>query len=99
MFILFNVIIAIVLGLIDNASGLADPSTGWGPLSGLYTLFIILPSLAVGVRRLHDTGKSGWWLLISLIPLLGGIWLLVLLVSDSQGDQNEYGPNPKAVAA
>jgi len=63
----------------------------------LYSLAIFIPSLAVGVRRLHDTGRSGWWLLISLIPLIGTIWLFILLVLDSNPGDNKYGPNPKGV--
>ena len=54
-----------------------------------------IPSLAVTVRRLHDTGKSGWWLLIAFIPFIGAIVLLVFLVQDSHPGTNEWGPNPK----
>ncbi|GAB4342018.1 MAG: DUF805 domain-containing protein [Candidatus Abyssubacteria bacterium] len=62
-------------------------------------LAVLLPGVAVTVRRLHDTGRSGWWLLIGFVPLIGGIVLLVFMVFDSQPGQNEYGPNPKALAA
>ena len=58
-------------------------------------LAILVPSLAVSVRRLHDTGKSGWFILVGLIPLVGGIILLVFMVSDSTPGDNQYGPNPK----
>lgn len=58
-------------------------------------LGIIVPSLAVGVRRLHDTGKSGWFLLFGLIPFVGGLILLVFMVMDSTPGPNQYGPNPK----
>jgi uncharacterized membrane protein YhaH (DUF805 family) len=58
-------------------------------------LAVLVPSLAVMIRRLHDIGKSGWWFFISFIPLIGSIWLLVLLVTDSQPGENQYGPNPK----
>jgi len=51
--------------------------------------------LGVTIRRLHDIGKSGWWILIGLIPLIGGIWLLILMLGDSQPGDNQYGPNPK----
>lgn len=64
----------------------------------LYMIFLlasIIPSLAVQVRRLHDTSRSGWWLLIAFVPIIGGIWLIVLFVLDSHGD-NKYGPSPKA---
>lgn len=61
----------------------------------IYSLAILIPSLAVLVRRLHDIGKSGWMMLISFIPVIGGIWLLVLLVMDGDNGSNIYGPNPK----
>jgi uncharacterized membrane protein YhaH (DUF805 family) len=63
----------------------------------LYALAIILPSLGVFVRRLHDTGRTGWWILIGLIPAIGGIVLFVFSVMDSQPGDNKYGPNPKGV--
>jgi uncharacterized membrane protein YhaH (DUF805 family) len=56
---------------------------------------MFIPGLAVAVRRLHDVGKSGWMLLIGLIPLVGAIWLFVLMVTDSDPGENQYGPNPK----
>lgn len=95
MFVLFNLIFAIVAMVLDNVLGLANEQTGYGIIYTLYTLGVLLPSLAVLVRRLHDIGKSGWWIFISLIPLIGAIWLLVLLVTDSQPGDNQYGPNPK----
>ena len=95
MFILFNMIFTIVAMVLDNVLGIAMEGIGYGPLYGLYLLAIIIPSITVGVRRLHDIGKSGWMMLISLIPLIGGIWLLVLFVTDGNPDENEYGANPK----
>ena len=89
MFVLFNLIIAIVLSVIENAIGLK------GFFSTIYSLAVLLPSLGVSVRRLHDTNRSGWWLLIALIPLVGAIVLLVFMVQDSQPGANEYGANPK----
>ena len=61
----------------------------------LYCLAALIPSLAVGVRRLHDSGNSGWMMLVGLIPLVGGIWLLVLFCQDSQPGANRWGANPK----
>jgi uncharacterized membrane protein YhaH (DUF805 family) len=61
----------------------------------VYSLATLIPSLACCVRRLHDTNRTGWWILISLIPILGGIWLLVLLATDGDPGNNLYGPNPK----
>lgn len=89
MFVLFNYIFTIAAFILDIVFR-------WGPIFlVLYSLFVLVPSLAVGARRMHDQGKSGWWLLISLVPLIGGIWLLVLLCTDSQPGANQYGPNPK----
>jgi uncharacterized membrane protein YhaH (DUF805 family) len=95
MFVLFNLIFAIVAMILDNVLGTAIEDVGYGVFYLLYVLAVLVPSLAVVVRRLHDIGKSGWWIFISLIPLIGGIWLLVLLVTDSQPGENQYGPNPK----
>ncbi len=89
-FILFNIVILIVLGIISAVVG--DDS---GILGGLYSLAVFIPGLAVSVRRLHDVGKSGWMLLITLIPAIGVIWLLCLMVRDSNPGDNKYGPNPK----
>lgn len=63
-------------------------------LSSIFSVFIILPNIAVSVRRLHDVGKSGWMLLINLIPIIGFIWLLVLMLRKSDAGDNKYGPNP-----
>ena len=89
MFILFNTIIAFVLAFVEGLVG------GPGVAANLYGLAVLIPSLAVGVRRLHDTGRSGWWLLISLVPVVGAIVLLVFMVQDSHAEANQYGPNPK----
>ena len=95
-FFLFNLIISMVLGIISGIIG-AVIGDDLGIIIILYNLAIFIPSIAVGVRRLHDVGKSGWMLLISLIPLIGAIWLLVLMVTDSNPGDNKYGPNPKGI--
>ena len=97
MFVLFNMIFAIVAMILDNILGIAIDGVGYGPLYGLYALAVLIPGLAVSVRRLHDVGKSGWMILIALIPLIGSIWLLVLMVTDSNPGENQYGQNPKEV--
>ncbi|MCU0843621.1 MAG: DUF805 domain-containing protein [Spirochaetes bacterium] len=89
MFFLFNIIISFVIGFIDGLVGTV------GILSIVYALGMLLPGLGVSIRRLHDTDRSGWWLFISLVPIVGFIVLLVFLVSDSQPGENKYGPNPK----
>ncbi len=88
MFVLFNTLFAIATMFLDNAIGMASETTGYGPVYGLYTLAMLIPSIAVGVRRMHDVGKSGWFLLIP-------IYNLVLACTDSEPGDNEYGPNPK----
>ena len=64
-------------------------------LGGIFSLAVLLPGVGVAVRRLHDTGRTGWWLLIGLIPLVGEIVLLVFMVQDSAPGTNAYGPSPK----
>jgi len=98
-FILFNLIASVVLTVIDFMTGLLDAELGIGLLSGLYSLAVLIPSLAVTVRRLHDTDRSGWWLLIGLVPLLGAIVLLVFMLLDGTPGDNQHGANPKGVAA
>ena len=96
MFILFNMIFCIVAVILDNLMGLTiSPEMPYGVFYFLYCLAVLIPGLAVTVRRLHDTGRSGWMFLICLIPFIGGIWMLVLTVQDSD-DDNRFGPNPKA---
>jgi uncharacterized membrane protein YhaH (DUF805 family) len=99
MFFLFNLIITLVLALIDSLTGTFSSQAGLGLLSGLYSLAVLIPSIAVTVRRLHDTGRSGWWILLGLIPVIGGIILLIFMVLDSQPGENQYGPDPKAALA
>ena len=91
-FALFNIIISIALAVIDAITGI-------GLLGGLYTLVVLIPSIAVSVRRLHDTDRNGCWLLIALIPLIGAIVLLVLMVQDGKPGENQYGSNPKGAIA
>ena len=99
MFALFNFIFAIVAIILDNIFGTAIENVGYGIFYSLFALAVFLPSLAVLVRRLHDVGKSGWFILIGLIPIIGGIWLLILMVTDGQPGENKYGANPKTDGA
>ena len=98
-FALFNVIFSLVATILDNVLGIALEGIGYGPLYGLYVLAMLIPGIAVTVRRLHDVGKSGWMFLIILIPLVGAIWLLVLFCTDSQLENNKWGQNPKEISA
>ncbi len=94
-FALLSILITIVLVIIDSVTGTFNDEAGLGLLSGLYSLAVLIPSISVGVRRLHDTNRCGWWLLISLIPIIGTIMLIVLFASDSKPEENQYGLNPK----
>lgn len=96
MFTLFNVLIAFGLLIIDQVSGLNKATKGFSPLYSIYSLGMFIPSLAVSVRRLHDTNHRGWWILIGVIPILGWILLLVWFVTDGDSGRNEYGQDPKA---
>ncbi|EWT02336.1 membrane protein [Intrasporangium oryzae NRRL B-24470] len=91
-FALFNFLVLMVANFIDRAIGLNSA------LYGVVALALLLPGLAVGVRRLHDTNRSGWFLLLGLIPLVGAIVLIVFCVQDSQAGMNQYGPSPKLVS-
>ena len=95
MFILFYLLTAIVLGIIDKIIGTYSVERGMGLLQMIYYLAVLLPSLAVMARRLHDTGKSGLWILFFLIPIIGWIVWLIFMVQDSQDGDNEYGAYPK----
>ncbi len=97
-FVLFYFLFAIGLALIDGITGTFNQASGMGLLSGLLTLGLLIPSIAVSIRRLHDTDRSGWWLLIAFIPLIGAIVLLVFCVQDSSPGDNRFGANPKAAA-
>ena len=95
MFVLFNIIFAIVAMILDNILGTAMEGVGYGLIYTLYMLAVLIPSIAVTVRRLHDTARSGWWILIALIPFIGWIWLLVLMILEGNAGENKYGPSPK----
>lgn len=97
MFTLFNTIFLIVAIIVDNVIKLTLPGVlPYGILYFICAFAVLIPGLAVSVRRLHDVGKSGWMILISLIPIVGSIWLLVLLVTESDPYENAYGQNPKS---
>jgi uncharacterized membrane protein YhaH (DUF805 family) len=87
MFVLISIIIQVILTLL-----------GFETIAAIISLLLIIPNISVGARRLHDTGRSGWWQLIHFVPLIGLIVMIVFLVQDSV-DDNEYGPNPKAEAS
>jgi len=93
-FTLFFALGAVALGMADLALGLYSESTGLGLLGSLWMLAMLVPSTTVTVRRFHDTGRSGWWLLVFLVPLIGLLGLY-FMVKDGDPGANEYGPDPK----
>ena len=98
-FSLFSFIIILVLSVIDIVTGTFNVNVGLGLLGGIYTLAVLIPSIAVSVRRLHDTDRSGWWFLINGIPLIGVIVFLVFTAQDGTPGGNQYGSNPKGTTA
>lgn len=94
-FALANLILVIIAMVLDNVLGIAFAGIGYGPIYGLLALATIVPSIAVGVRRLHDVNKSGWFYLIAFVPFIGAIWLLVLFCTEGTAGENQYGPDPK----
>ncbi|HEY2190834.1 MAG TPA: DUF805 domain-containing protein [Actinomycetospora sp.] len=105
MFVLVNVIISVILGIIDSAIGTASlyaaggtASYSPGILGGIYGLAVLIPSIAVTVRRLHDTDRSGWWFFIQLIPVVGAIVMLVFACLEGTRGPNRFGADPKMEA-
>ena len=106
-FILFNILISMALGFIDqwtdnivHETDLGSLSGGnyigfLGVLSGIYSLGVMIPAMAVSVRRLHDTDRSGWWLLINFVPVIGAFVFFYFMVLESNPERNEYGASPK----
>jgi len=94
-FVLVNLVIALVLGMVD---GVLRRMVGMGPLGMLYGLAVLVPSIAVAIRRLHDTDRSGWWVLLGLVPIVGLV-LIWFLAQDTMASTNRYGQNPKLALA
>lgn len=95
IFALFNMIFGITAIVLDMLLEISFTESGYGPIYLLYMLAMLIPGLAVAVRRLHDVGKSGAMILVGFIPFAGAIWLLILFLRDSNPGENQYGPNPK----
>jgi len=93
-FFLVHFIIGCILRFVESFADIAfESSLYWS-----YWGAVFLPGMAVSVRRLHDTGRSGWWNLIALVPIFGAIVLLAFAVQDSDSGENQYGPNPKEIS-
>lgn len=91
MFMLFNIIVTCIIAVIDSAMGTVI-------LGVIYALAVFIPSIGVSIRRLHDTNRSGWWLLIAFLPLIGSLVLLVFFVLEGTAGENSHGVDPKQVA-
>jgi len=97
---IFGILLMIIDGIIGgNIENFSHEAGGVGLLGGIYSIAVLIPHIAVSVRRLHDTNHSGWWLFIGLVPFIGVIILLVFMALDSKPGENQYGPNPKGVTA
>lgn len=97
-FYLISFVISLALAFLDNRMGTFNPEMGGGLLGGVYGIFIFLPSLSLTVRRIHDSGYSGYWAFILLIPIIGVLAILFFALMDSKPGSNEYGISPKESA-
>lgn len=97
-FVLFNLIIVMALVYVDVSIGAINYETGFGLMSGVFYLVALIPTLAVLVRRLHDTGRSGWWFFVYFIPLVGPFILFFFLIQGGQSGFNDHGPDPRMAA-
>jgi uncharacterized membrane protein YhaH (DUF805 family) len=91
-----TLLIGVVLAAADEVTGLNEATGGLGPLRALYALAVLIPGLAVSVRRLHDIGRSGWWLLMAFLPLVGPVILMLFMVRPGDTEANDYGDDPKS---
>jgi len=95
-FTLISLVIGIILAIISVSFDLMFMNGQYGILDSAYQLAVLIPSIAVSVRRLHDTSHNGWWLLLAFVPVVGWIWLIVLMATDGISGENAHGANPKA---
>lgn len=94
MFFLINFLFLVAASILDQLIfGIAFEK--YGPLYSVYALAVLVPGFAVAVRRLHDVGRSAWYLLVPLIPIAGVIWYIVLLCLDGEAGENRFGPDPR----
>jgi uncharacterized membrane protein YhaH (DUF805 family) len=89
------IIILVIAGVLDMILGLSDPTTGYGPVTGIAALIMIYPSICIQGKRWHDRNKSAWWILISLVPVIGWLWALIEcgFLRGTVGD-NRFGADP-----
>ncbi|TDD55718.1 DUF805 domain-containing protein [Kribbella antibiotica] len=100
MFILFSFVISVILGILDSILGLdfetSNKLKAGGVLQYIFALAVLVPTIAISVRRFHDRDKGGWWVLIYLIPCVGWIWFIVWAALEGTVGDNRFGPDPKA---
>jgi uncharacterized membrane protein YhaH (DUF805 family) len=97
LFFVLNMLVVLGLSVIDVVAGLFSKRLGLGLFGGVYSLLVLLPSIALSVRRLHDTERSAWWLLLFAVPLLGPLVLIVFYCLEGTRGDNAYGADPKAM--
>ena len=97
MFVLLSIGIYFIASILDRIAGMNGMIAGtYGPITALVVLGLLVPSLAVSIRRLHDSDRSGWWLLLGLVPMVGEIIVLVFMVLEGTRGANRFGADPKA---
>ena len=99
MYQLVNFAVVMILYVSDAFAAIFDTGLGIGVLTIGYSLAVLIPGLAVQVRRLHDTGRSGWWIFVGLVPVIGAFALLAFMLIEGDAGANEYGDDPKLEAA
>ena len=98
MYVLLNIGIIIVTSILDGMAGMSGNIGGvYGPITAIAALGLLIPSIAVSVRRLHDTDRSGWWLLLAFVPFIGGLVLLVFYILEGTRGTNRFGTDPLAL--
>lgn len=93
-FALFNFLISIALAMLPFFAGKM-----FAGVSGLYGLLVFIPTIALSIRRLHDTNRSGWWFLINFLPFIGWIIFIIFAIQASDAGDNQYGPNPQGAVS
>lgn len=96
-FVLFNIFIGVILYYIERYYFCFPRVVGLGPYQRIYYIITLLPTLSLSVRRLHDTNRSGLWVFINFVPLVGGFWFFWLMLLDSDHYTNRYGDDPTAL--
>lgn len=97
-FVLLYLVCSLGMAILDALAGTVNAESGAGLFGSVFGLALLLPTIAVGVRRLHDIDRTGWWLLISLVPLIGWIVLIVFAAQPGTPGSNRFGDGPDPLA-